>query len=133
MRNIRLYPPVVVKKQSFVGAKVHTLPSQSMSLREIILRFTRRESLPVEKQGVYYDQFGDLEKAQNLDITERMEKAEALKQKIAKGEKAMKERQAAQAAAQAAKPPETSSPNSGINAEQRADRPAGDGAAAAGK
>lgn len=111
---LRLYPEVKVKRQSFVGHKVHTIPSQCMTLRDIIIRFTRKESLPVEKQGVYIDNMGDLEKAQHEDLTVKHERAELLRQKIAKGEAAAKLREeeaaerkkALESAASLAQPPQ---------------------------
>lgn len=108
--SLRLYPTVVVKKQSFVGAKIFAVPQQSMTLREIILRFTRKESLPIEKQGVYHEQFGDLEKAQHEDITVRMERAEELKSRIAKGKKAFEEREKAAKAKAVESPPPAPTP-----------------------
>lgn len=70
--------------------KVKTVPSQSLSLREIIRRFVRHESLPVHKDGVYEDRMGDLEKLSNADITEQLERAEDIKSKIAKADARMK-------------------------------------------
>lgn len=110
MSNLRLYPEVKVKRQSFVGHKVHTLPQQAMSLREIILRFTRKESLPVEKQGVYIDNMGDLEKAQHLDITEKYERAEAMREKADKYRKVLKDREEAAKKALESPPPAPTPP-----------------------
>jgi len=62
MSTLRLYPPVKVTGQSFKNVKRIVLPSQSMTLREIIKRFIRKESLPIEKDGIYEDRYEDLEK-----------------------------------------------------------------------
>lgn len=102
--SLRLYPKVKVKRQSFIGAKKFVLPSQSMTLREIILRFTRRESLPVEKQGVYHEGLGDLEKAQNEDITVRMERVSQLRSAIKKAEQKAADDEAAKKALESAPP-----------------------------
>lgn len=74
-----LYPSnieYVVK--SYKGVKKVTVPSQSMSLREILIRFTRKESLPVEKEGVYETRFGDLEKLKHEDIVVQREKIDEI-------------------------------------------------------
>jgi len=84
---MRLYPKVVVVGQSFVNVKSVVIPSQSMSLQEIINRFTRREALPIEKNGIYNEFAGDLEKMAREDITERHERAAEMKARIAKAEK----------------------------------------------
>lgn len=84
---MRLYKKVLVKGQSFKGVKNVVIPSQSMSLKEIIIRFTRREALPIEKQGMYEDRMGDLEKISREDILERHERAAELKKSIQKAEK----------------------------------------------
>jgi len=82
MSNLHLYPTVRVAGKSFSKEKVLTVPNQSMSLRDILLRFTRRESLPVEREGFYADNLGDLEKMGNEDITVRKEKAAAIRQRL---------------------------------------------------
>lgn len=96
--GIRLYPPRVVKGQDFSDAKVFVVPRQSYTLKEILNRFVRRESLPVMKEGVYESRFGDLEKMMRLDILEKFEAVDLLKSKIADyeaylQEKAEKEKQ----------------------------------------
>jgi len=65
---------------------------QSMSLREIIRRFIRKEALPIERQGIYEDRFEDLEKLGKQDITVQMERAEDLREKIDTAEKKVKAR-----------------------------------------
>lgn len=102
---MRLYPEVKVKRQSFVGHKVHTLPQQAMTLRDIILRFTRKESLPIDKEGVYIDNMGDLEKAQYLDLTEKYERAQAMREKVDKYRKVLIDREEAAKKALESPPP----------------------------
>lgn len=66
--SLILYPKVIVKAQSFKGHKVHTVPNQSMTLKEILKRFVKREALPQMKEGIYEDRFPyDLEKLSNED------------------------------------------------------------------
>lgn len=80
MAKIMLYPTALKfkrKKQEF--GKKQTVPNQSMSLQEIIKRFIRKEALPLEKEGVYEERFGDLEKLSREDITVRRERAAQLK------------------------------------------------------
>lgn len=92
-RKIVLYPKVVVKAQDFKKSTVHTVPNQSMSLREILTRFTRREPLPVEKEGYYETRFGDIEKLKNLDPVEQQEESEKLKDLVKKGGARIKKEQ----------------------------------------
>lgn len=85
MTKIALYPNArPVERESFVGQKTMTIPSQSMTLKEIIRRFVRRESLPVEKQGIYQEGLGDLEKIATEDIHDQMERVANIKNEIAK-------------------------------------------------
>lgn len=87
MRNLRLYPSVQVARQSFKGVKTVTVPNQSMSLKEILKRFVRKESLAVEHDGFYADNLGDIEKIRNEDIIVQQERAEELKASILKAQK----------------------------------------------
>lgn len=97
MKELALYPDrPTVKKQSFKGCKIVTVPSQNMSLREIITRFIRREALPVMHEGVYTTRMGDLEKLSKEDITVQMERVEELKANIAEGQKRVKEKKDAE-------------------------------------
>lgn len=91
-KKLVLYPKVVVAGQKFKGVKKVTVPSQSMSLAEILKRFTRKESLPVEKDGVYEDRFGDLEKLKHEDITVRHEKVEEIKSAVRAHNKRVKDK-----------------------------------------
>lgn len=79
MGKLILYPKVQSKVIDFSKSKNVTVPNQSMSLQEIIRRFTRKESLPIEKEGTYEDRFGDLEKLSRQDITVRLERAGEIK------------------------------------------------------
>lgn len=91
--KVRLYPPVKVTGQSFVGVKRTVVPKQSMSLREIVKRFMRRESLPLSREGNFEERFGDIEKMSKLDITEQFDKADELKASIGKFKKRQKDAQ----------------------------------------
>lgn len=82
MRNVYLYPPVKVVGQSFAGVQKQVVPKQSMSLREILKRYVRREAIPGTTEGVYEERFGDLEKLSKADIVEQMETVQILKDKI---------------------------------------------------
>lgn len=77
MRKITNHPAVrPIVGQSFKGCEVLTLPNQSLTLKEILQRFVRREALPVAKDGEYTEGYGDLEKIARKDITEQMEIAD---------------------------------------------------------
>lgn len=82
---IQLYDAKPIVGQSFVGCKRMTVPKQSLSLREIVRRFVRRESVPVSQEGLYETRFGDLEKLSKGDIYDQMEHVELLKSQIAEG------------------------------------------------
>jgi len=107
---IKLYPSVQVARQSFAGVKRCTVPNQSLSLREIVKRFVRRESLPLSVPGVYEERFGDLEKLSKADIFDQMERVKELKAQIADFNKRSMERAQADAAAKA----KASAPVAGI-------------------
>lgn len=92
MKKLCVIPVVKVQGQSFIGAKKFVRPNQSMSLREIVQRFIKKESLPLNKEGFYSEDHGDIEKIAHEDITERVERINALKEQVAKGQKAEKER-----------------------------------------
>lgn len=84
---IHLYPPVSVRGQNFSNVKKVVVPKQSLSLREILRRYVRREPLPGVSEGVYEERFGDLEKMAKADIVDQMEFVEDLKGKIARVKK----------------------------------------------
>jgi len=83
MSTMHLYPKVARKARSFKGIKEVTMPDQSMSLREIIKRFVRKESLPIQQQGFYEDRFGDLEKLAHEDIVIQLQRATEIKDWLA--------------------------------------------------
>lgn len=87
MALLRLYPPVKVIGQDFSKCKVLTVPGQSLTLREILARFVRRESLPVSKDGFYSEDLGDIEKMAKEDISVNQERIRALKSALKKAEK----------------------------------------------
>lgn len=74
-----------------------TVPNQSMSLAEIIKRFTRGESLPVDhNEGTYETRFGDLDALKRMDVTERMDVLEDVREYSAKSKTLLDERDAAE-------------------------------------
>lgn len=96
MMQTRLYPSRPIVGQDLSKEPIIVVPNQSMSLKDILKKFMRRESLPVEKQAFYAENLGDLEKLAKADITVQLERAADLKQKIARGEKAFEEKNAAE-------------------------------------
>lgn len=83
------------------------VPNQSMSLQEILTRFTRHEELPVYHEGAY-DEDGDedLEKLANADLVDKEEyaaKLEEVKQKYDRQEKAKAKKAHEKAVAEARK------------------------------
>jgi len=91
MSNVRLYRPVPRVRRMCEGAKRRTLPNQCMSLAEMFRRFVRRESLPVEKQGVYIEGEHDLEKLAKMDRVDQDEILDQLKADTERKKKAAKE------------------------------------------
>lgn len=79
MSKLVLYNPPPRVSQDCSGWSQHTVPNQSLSLREIIKRFVRREPLPMSKEGTYFEGDYDLEKLGSSDITEKHEVLEDLK------------------------------------------------------
>ncbi|AZL82664.1 hypothetical protein [Apis mellifera associated microvirus 34] len=93
-------PGLVIKEKDQV------VPDQSMSLREILTRFVRREALPVSKATFYGSETGidpdseshfnvDQEKAQYWDFTEKAdfkEKVDNAKRELEQYESAKKKR-----------------------------------------
>lgn len=80
-----LYPKYVRKGQSFKGVKITVVPDQSMSLKDIIRRFIKKEALPLSKEGFYEDRFDyDLEKVQHEDLVVKDEILETVKADVAK-------------------------------------------------
>lgn len=93
IKSMALYsrrtPP---KSYSFKNEKVVTVPNQSMTLKEIIRRFTRKEPLAIEKQGFYETRFGDIDALQRMDITERLEAIDAIRQYATRAKELLKEK-----------------------------------------
>lgn len=100
---MHLYRPVKVIGQDYSKVKLLTVPNQAMTLQEIIKRFTRRESLPIERQGVYAEGFGDLEKMSNADITVQHDEIARLKKVVATGKE--REKKAKESASAGSPPP----------------------------
>lgn len=78
-KKLILYPKFEAKGLDFSKEKIFTVPNQAMTIETIIKRFTRGERLPVQHEGNYSTKFGDLEKLKNMDITEKEERANELK------------------------------------------------------
>lgn len=105
---LKLYPTVAVKGKSFKGVKRVTVPNQSMTLAQILKRFVKRESLPLEKEGFYEDRYDyDLEKIQREDLVVKDEIMESVKSDVkakdAKHKQAVATEKDAMKRAQAAK------------------------------
>lgn len=64
----------------FSKEKVQVVPDQSLSLQEILTRFTRGESLEIGREGNFHDSPDDLEKIAHLDLVEREEYIESMKE-----------------------------------------------------
>lgn len=89
---MRLYKPVLVVGQSFVGEKVMTVPDQAMSIREILTRYVRRQPLPQTADGIYVEGLGDLEKMANEDMVDKRERIDSWKDKLSKASEHIKAR-----------------------------------------
>lgn len=108
MKFISKAIPEVSKGFATKGGKI-TVPDQSMSLQEILTRFTRKEKLPIGFDIQYHNVDYDLEKVARLDLTERDEFLEfqrSVKRRY-EAQQAQKRAQqkAAEEAAKAAQPP----------------------------
>lgn len=75
MRTTYLYPAVKVIGRDFSKVPVNTIPNQSMTLKEIIKRFLKREPVPTLKEGYYQEGMGDLEKMRHEDLSVIHERA----------------------------------------------------------
>lgn len=115
-RKLALFPSKAVKGkgQSFVGVKRVVIPNQSMTLHEILERFTRKEALPVMREGYYETRFGDIEKMSMAPIDVQRDYAENMKQFVKRNgerikaeneEKLRKEKEANSPGDPNAKPP----------------------------
>lgn len=73
--------PTPSKGVDYSDEIVITVPDQSMSLQEILERFTRGESLPIEHEGSEgeTDLGFDLEKMRSVDLVDRQEFIDKMK------------------------------------------------------
>lgn len=81
MSGLSLYPSRPRVRINCAG-KVHVIPNQSYTLKEILQRFVRRESLPVVKEGTYADTGYDLEKVSNMDTVDRLDILEEVRSDV---------------------------------------------------
>lgn len=83
MRALRMYPDVKVIGQDLSKCKVVTVPKQSLSLKQIIERYTRKMPLTVSSVEGFYDERWnvDLEKMAKADMTYQFEYAAELKRR----------------------------------------------------
>lgn len=80
--------PTPAQGVSFKGTKKNVVPSQAMSLQTILERFTRNEAVPVGRDVAYGDDNDDdLEKVKHMDLVDREEFVNKLKQTQTKYEK----------------------------------------------
>lgn len=100
-----LYPKVVVKAQSFKNVKKVVLPNQSMTLKQIIDKFVRKESLPVAHEGQYIDGYGDLEKMSKDDLVTQYENIARIKAYVDRSRKAIEDSQKPPAIPDPVQPP----------------------------
>lgn len=56
------------------------LPDQSLSLKTILERFTRNEPLPIGRDVSYHESDDDLEKVSNMDLVDKQEFIDKLKE-----------------------------------------------------
>lgn len=81
-----------------------TVPDQSLSVREILSRYSRNVAVDVKNyQGVYVDSDEDLEKVNRMDFGDKKAYADHLKEESERTISALKEAQAEAAAAAAQK------------------------------
>jgi len=84
MSQLQLYPTVKVVGQSFSGEKLVTVPDQSLSIRQILVRYVRRQVLPVSREdGIYVEGLGDLEKISREDMVDRDARIASVRAKVA--------------------------------------------------
>jgi len=80
--------------KSFEGQKDLVVPDQSLTLREILERFTRGEPVAVGQDAVFDDDSDeDLEKLSHMDLVDKAEYVEKLKQVQKAHERQEKERE----------------------------------------
>lgn len=71
--------PVPYEGQSGFPPKL-VQPNQSMSLEEILERFTRGEPVAIGRDVQYHESDDDLEKVSNMDLVDKAEYVDKLKQ-----------------------------------------------------
>lgn len=72
--------PKPAQGADFSKEKVQVVPDQSLSLQEILTRFTRGEPLEIGREVNFHDSPDDLEKIAHLDLVEREEYIESMKE-----------------------------------------------------
>lgn len=77
-KKLVYYREQKVTALDFKGVKEVVVPKQCMSLKEILIRFTKKQSLPVEHEGYHANVGVDLEKASRADFVDRDETREQL-------------------------------------------------------
>lgn len=105
MKKLILYPDIKIVGQDFSNVPKLAVPKQSLTLREIIKRYVRKEPVPTTKDGLYVENMGDLEKLANADLTVRMERVGYLKRMLRKAEEAADEAEKKLASAKAVESP----------------------------
>lgn len=71
--------PAPSKGADFSKEKSQVVPDQSLTLKEILERFTRNEALPISHPVEYHESDDDLEKVQHMDLVDREEYINTLK------------------------------------------------------
>lgn len=87
MSKLILYPERARRGTDCSKMKRQVIPNQSMSLKEIIKRFVRREALPVTKEGTYHESDHDLEKVMTMDVVEKQELLAQVKEDVRRKKK----------------------------------------------
>lgn len=109
MRFISIASPKPVhKERDWSKIEKKTVPDQSLSLQDILDRFTRKEALPIGKQTSYNDEIEldspfaiDLEKLAQADLLDRREALDSWNEVVDKFKAQETERQKAKDAAKA--------------------------------
>lgn len=65
--------PAPSEGADFTGIKSVVVPDQSLSLKEILERFTRGEPLSIGREPMFHDSEDDLEKLRYLDLVDQDE------------------------------------------------------------
>lgn len=91
MKKALKHPNFILKGEDYSKSEILVVPNQSMSLHEILLRFTRKERLPVSHEHIYGDDIAekgvpigdlDLEKESRQDIFDMHQRAESIRDRI---------------------------------------------------